>query len=87
MQFWDAFPLIPEGVKHCVDDGAKSIVGLPYLNSGRHVTEDIPGIINEMSTNYPDIDIGLAPHLGSSDMMMDLLIKTASVSQHSYNGL
>jgi sirohydrochlorin ferrochelatase len=70
--------LIPDGIKHCVDDGASSITILPYfLNSGRHVVEDIPTIVNETKPHYPDVDIKIAPHLGSSDLMMDLLMTCA----------
>ena len=71
--------LIPDGIKNCVDDGATSIIVLPYfLNSGRHVVEDIPNIVGETRTDYPDVDIKIAQHLGASDLMMDLLITSAN---------
>ncbi|MCW8900058.1 MAG: CbiX/SirB N-terminal domain-containing protein [Gammaproteobacteria bacterium] len=71
--------LIPAGIQKCVDDGAKSIVVLPYfLNSGRHVTEDIPNIVNDTRLHYPDIKIKIAPHLGASHLMMDLLIASSN---------
>jgi sirohydrochlorin ferrochelatase len=74
-----AEPLIPDGIRKCVDDGATSIVVLPYfLNSGRHVIEDIPEIVDETKASYPQIDIKVAPHLGASELMMDLLISTAN---------
>ena len=74
-----AEPLIPEGIQKCVDDGAKSIIVLPYfLNSGRHVTEDIPNIVNDTKSHYPNIEIKIAPHLGASPLMMDLLIASAN---------
>lgn len=74
-----AAPLIPDGIKKCVDEGATSIVILPYfLNSGRHVIEDIPNIVTNAQNDYPDIDIKIAAHLGASDMMMDLLINAAN---------
>ena len=70
--------LIPDGIKQCVDEGASSIVVLPYfLNSGRHVVEDIPNILNDCTALYPKIDISLAPHLGASSLMMELLINSA----------
>ena len=70
--------LIPDGIKQCVNEGASSIVILPYfLNSGRHVVEDIPNIVNNSKGEYPDIRISIAPHLGASSLMMDLLIDTA----------
>jgi sirohydrochlorin ferrochelatase len=71
--------LIPDGIRQCVDDGATSIVVLPYfLNSGRHVIEDIPTEVNETKPLYPEVDIRIAPHLGASDLMMDLLISSAN---------
>lgn len=74
-----AEPLIPDGIKQCIDDGATSIIVLPYfLNSGRHVTEDIPEIVNAARTSYPHIEINVAAHLGASDLMMDLLITSAN---------
>ena len=74
--------LIPDGIKKCVDDGATSIVVLPYfLNSGRHVIEDIPEIVNETKPLYPQTDIKIAPHLGASELMMDLLISSANSTQ------
>ena len=74
--------LIPEGIKKCVDDGATSIIILPYfLNSGRHVTEDIPNIVNDTKLQYPDIEIKIAPHIGNSHLMTDLLIASANATK------
>jgi sirohydrochlorin ferrochelatase len=71
--------LIPDGIKRCIDDGAESVIVLPYfLNSGRHVIEDIPNIVNDTKKHYPGVDIRIAPHLGASDMMMELLITSAN---------
>ncbi len=73
--------LIPDGIKNCVNDGATSIVVLPYfLNSGRHVVEDIPEIVEETRVDYPDVDIKIAQHLGASDLMMDILITSANAT-------
>lgn len=74
--------LIPDGIKKCVDDGATSIIVLPYfLNSGRHVVEDIPNIVEAIRPDYPDVDIKVAQHLGASELMMELLISTANVTR------
>lgn len=74
-----AEPLIPDGIKLCVDSGASSITVLPYfLNSGHHVTEDIPNIVNTAKQAYPNTQIRLAPHIGASDLMMDLLVASAN---------
>ncbi|WP_435235751.1 sirohydrochlorin chelatase [Psychromonas sp. PT13] len=77
-----ADPLIPDGIKQCIDEGASSIIVLPYfLNSGRHVVEDIPNIVEQTQVNYPNIEIKIAAHLGASELMMDLLIDSANASQ------
>ena len=71
--------LIPDGIKKCVDDGATSIVVLPYfLNSGRHVIEDIPEAVDATKPLYPQTEIKIASHLGASELMMDLLISSAN---------
>ena len=73
--------LIPDGIKKCVDDGATSIIVLPYfLNSGRHVVEDIPNIVEETRPDDPDVEIKIAQHLGASGLMIDLLISTANAT-------
>lgn len=74
--------LIPDGIKQCVNEGASSIIILPYfLNSGRHVVEDIPNIVNDCKSQYPDINISIAPHLGASSLMINLLIDSAGTAK------
>lgn len=74
-----SWPSIPEGIQLCIDDGASQVIVLPYfLNSGRHVVEDIPEMVEHARQNNPDVDIRIAPHLGASDLMMDLLINSAN---------
>lgn len=74
--------LIPDGIKQCVNDGATSIIVLPYfLNSGRHVVEDIPNIVSSTAAQYTDVDIKVASHLGASNLMMDLIIASADAAE------
>lgn len=74
-----ADPLIPNGIELCIEEGAKQITVLPYfLNSGRHVVEDIPHIVADTQKQYPDIKIKISPHLGASDVMLDLIIASAN---------
>lgn len=73
-----AEPSIPDGIKCCASQGADRIIILPYfLNSGRHVVEDIPEIVNGVRDQYADVDIRIAAHLGASDRMLDLLMASA----------
>ena len=66
---------IPDGIIQCVAEGATSIIVLPYfLNSGKHVVEDIPNVVSECQAYYPDVSIAITPHIGASELMMNLLI-------------
>lgn len=75
-----ASPSIPESIQICVDAGATQVTVLPYfLNSGRHVVEDIPHLVDQARAANPGADIKIAQHLGASELMMELLINSASV--------
>ncbi len=66
---------IPDGIKLCIDKGATSIIVLPYfLNSGKHVVEDIPNIVKNTAEKYPNVKIKIASHIGSSELMTEVLI-------------
>ena len=73
-----ATPSIPEGIQNCIKDGASHITVLPYfLNSGRHVIEDVPEIVSAAREQHSGVIIRTAAHLGASPLMVDLLIASA----------
>ncbi len=73
-----ATPSIAEGITRCVNEGAKRVTILPYfLNSGRHVVSDIPEIVEGSRIQHPDVTIIVAPHVGVSTLMVELLIDSA----------
>jgi len=70
-----ASPSIPEGIDECIQAGARDILILPYfLSAGRHVSRDIPALIQQKQIQYPEISFHLRPHIGSSEAMTDLLL-------------
>ena len=70
-----AKPSISDTVDSCVNEGVTSIVLLPYfLNSGTHVVNDIPNIVDQAKSKYPDLDIHMTKHIGASDLMMNLIV-------------
>lgn len=72
--------LIAKGIENCVNDGATEINVLPYfLNSGRHVTEDIPHDVDVMRPQFPGVEIHISQHIGASPAMLGML-KTAAIS-------
>ena len=75
-----ASPSIPDGIQMCIDEGASQVIVLPYfLNSGRHIVEDIPELVEQSRHANPNTDIRISQHLGASELMLELLINSASV--------
>ena len=69
-----AEPLIPEGIEKLIQAGSTEIVILPYfLSAGRHIQEDVPGIVQSVQDKYPNIKMTIAPYLGEDDKIVDLL--------------
>jgi len=68
-------PSIPQGLINAIEEGATEIVVLPYfLSAGRHVAEDIPAEVATVQKNNPNITITIAPYLGASDRMPEILL-------------
>lgn len=75
-----ADPSIPEGIEHCIQAGAVEVVVLPYfLSAGRHVVTDIPNAVNGKRNAHPQVNIRIAPYLGASSGIPDLLLEAASI--------
>lgn len=73
-----AKPSIPDGLETCILRGAKEVVVFPYfLAAGRHVVEDIPAEIAPIVAKYPGVNIHIAPHLGQSSALPEIIINTA----------
>ena len=71
-------PSIPSGIDLCVSKGATQItILLNFLNSGRHVDEDIPAIIKEAQIKYPQINFRITKpvgqHTGIANLFLDLI--------------
>ena len=66
-------PSIPEGLEGCVNKGAKEIIVLlNFLNSGRHANDDIPAIVAEAQTKYPNVKIFITSPVGQHPKIVDL---------------
>jgi len=79
-----ASPSIEEGISNCVKQGIIHIRLVPYfLAGGRHVTVDIPAIVERERRKYPNVEIELAPHLGSSLLIEDAIMAVAVGEQEA----
>jgi sirohydrochlorin ferrochelatase len=65
-----AQPTPEEAVERCVRQGAKKIVIVPFfLQSGVHVTKDIPAFLEKATQKYPLLDIRVTDHVGTHPLM------------------
>ena len=74
-----AEPSIPDGIRAAIAQGASEVVVLPYfLSAGRHVAEDIPGFVAQTQGEFPDIEIRIAPYLGTAAGLPGTLVELAN---------
>ncbi len=68
-------PSIPEGIDQCAAKGALQItILLNFLNSGRHVNNDIPAIVQEAQKKYPAIQFNITGPVGQHPQIADLFV-------------
>ncbi len=68
-------PSIPEGIDICVSKGATELhVLLNFLNSGRHVNEDIPGIVRNAAYKHPHLKYSISMPIGQHPKIADLFL-------------
>ena len=71
-------PSIADGIQRCADNGIDEIILLPYfLSAGKHIADDIPGIVAEQRNRYPHIDMRICDYVGKQPEMEDLLKRIA----------
>lgn len=69
-------PSIPEGIETCLKKGAREVVILPLMIfPGRHVSRDIPRMIEEASQRRPGVIFRYAGALFEDRGLVDLLDK------------
>jgi sirohydrochlorin cobaltochelatase len=71
-------PTIAQAIDRCIEQGATTIVAVPYfLHLGTHVSDDLPTILDESQSRHPDIAFRMGEYLGLSPLLSDLLAKRA----------
>ena len=69
-------PDLKEAARSLIARGARVIVVAPYfLFPGRHVIEDIPELIKELNSSYPDVTFALTDNLGLDESFVELMAK------------
>jgi len=71
-----AEPTIAEGFARCVEQGATKVVVHPFmLAPGRHVTEDLPRLVEEAAARHQGVRFSMAAPLGSHSGVIDAVIE------------
>jgi sirohydrochlorin ferrochelatase len=71
-----AVPSIPEGARNCLEQGAQSVLMLPYfLSAGAHVVSDLQRFRDELAAEFPDVTFVLCPPLGLHPLMADIVLE------------
>lgn len=69
-------PDILTAIRQSVADGATKIIAHPYfLSSGMHVTKDIPEIVEEARSLFPDLELVYTEPLGVHSKLVDIVIE------------
>lgn len=68
-------PDLPTVIARCAADGLREIVVHPFfLNTGMHVQETIPDLLETARAAHPELEITLADHLGLHDGLVDAVV-------------
>ena len=67
-------PNIPRGIDLCFNQGADEVIVVPYfVQTGRHVVEDIPRIVSEAKARFPEKTICLTEYLGFDERIASVV--------------
>lgn len=59
-------PGCPYDADRCVEQGVRKVVVAPYfLSNGRHIQDDIPGLVKEAQAKHPGIECSIAGPIGA----------------------
>jgi sirohydrochlorin ferrochelatase len=76
-----AAPTIADGFEACIAAGATEIVAFPYmLSPGKHSTRDIPRMVAEISSVYPNIPVQVTTAFGVNEQLAAVVLSKAGVA-------
>src|SRR3989338_8497187 len=69
-------PNIPEAIRQSIEHGAREVIVIPYfVQTGRHVVQDIPKIVLEAQTAYPGVKVRLGEYLGFDERIVSVVFE------------
>lgn len=71
-------PTIDEAIDSVVERGARRVVAVPYfLHTGKHVADDLPGILDAARRRHPDVEFAMGKYIGASPHLTHILAARA----------
>jgi sirohydrochlorin cobaltochelatase len=71
-------PDLPTAAGRLVADGARALRVVPlFLGMGKHVREDLPQLLEALRSAHPDVMFSLAPAVGETTEVINLLADIA----------
>src|SRR4051812_4360989 len=75
-----ADPSIATGVRGCVEAGATELIVFPYmLSPGKHSTGDIPRMVAEATTPFPELAVRVTSAFGVHEKLAELILGRAGL--------
>jgi sirohydrochlorin ferrochelatase len=75
-----AEPSIPSGFAECVQAGADEVIAFPYmLSPGKHVTRDVPRLVAQAATAFPEISFRVTDAFGVHEKLAALIALRAGI--------
>jgi sirohydrochlorin ferrochelatase len=79
-----AKPTPDEALESCIRRGAEKIVIVPFfMQSGIHVTKDIPVFLDNARRKHPALDIRVTDYVGTHPLMKQIVADLISKSKES----
>jgi sirohydrochlorin ferrochelatase len=67
-------PTLADALEHCVLQKSDSIVIVPFfMQSGAHVTKDIPELVEKAKKRHPGVDITVTDYVGAHPLMAKIV--------------
>lgn len=74
-------PTLHDSANEFIAAGADNIRILPmFLGTGRHAREDLPVLIDELRTRYPQVQFDVLAAIGENEAVLDLMATIALTS-------